>query len=402
MPEANADRDGPDPRGNGTISFSDAEAEIITANAPTYNDVIAFSDAEAEIITANAPTYNDVIAPSDDTVPAREIQFEPETITGNVPLRNSGQVIFTDYEVDPIFGGAPPYEVIASDDSEAESITARRPRPTGGPYQHTVILNDSEGRLIEGTSPQRRQLGSDSVGYEAVRRGVFPGPEQVNRPITIRTTGPSDRPPWWPESTGISFELQDAWSLPAPPDIQTELPLPQTQVLSWLRRYQNLIIAAEKRWHVDRRAIAAAIAWEALENVRTVSIRAAGPAKVHTNADVVREVEAAGYLPRQTASARRELLKTPVGAITYVGAIMNAKARIAEALGFPSIRNRVDILTNEFQGRSLQQWTDHLLEKKDTVFVGENTMSSWAAQHLQYIELGVGTPDNAAINASPP
>jgi len=81
---------------------------------------------------------------------------------------------------------------------------------------------------------------------------------------------------------------------------------------------------------------------------------------------------------------------------------MNAKARIAEALGFPSIRNRVDILTNEFQGRSLQQWTDHLLEKKDTVFVGENTMSSWAAQHLQYIELGVGVPDNAVINAPPP
>jgi len=59
-------------------------------------------------------------------------------------------------------------------------------------------------------------------------------------------------------------------------------------------------------------------------------------------------------------------------------------------------------LTNEFQGRSLQQWTDHLLEKKDTVFIGQNTMSSWAARHLQYLELGVGVPDNAAINSPGP
>ena len=274
------------------------------------------------------------------------------------------------------------------------------------------VLTDKSGRASE-RGRQIKRNRSEKLNFQERRRlqkfiaggikgtarsGPSPGVEQVNRPITIRTTGPNNRPPWWPESTGISFELQDAWSLPAPPDIQTELPLPQTQVLSWLRGHQGLIIAAEKRWRVDRRAIAAAIAWEALVNVRTASIRAVGPAKVHTNADVVREVEAAGYLPRQTASARRELLKTPAGAIMYVGAIMNAKAQIAEALGFPSIRNRVDILTNEFQGRSLQEWTDHLLEKKDTVFVGENTMSSWAAQHIRYIELGVGTSDNAAIN----
>jgi hypothetical protein len=211
----------------------------------------------------------------------------------------------------------------------------------------------------------------------------------------VRTTGPADRPAWWPKSTGISFELADAWLLPPPTDIRTELVLPQTQVLSWLRHHRREIADAETRWRVDRRAIAAAIAWEALVNVRTVSIRASGPGKVHTNADVVREVEEAGYLPARPPGVRREMLRRPEVAITYLAAIMSAKAAIAEAFGF-SIRNRVDILTNEYQGRSLREWTDHLAAKQDTTLIGGNTMSLWTTRYLRYLELGVGTPGSSA------
>jgi hypothetical protein len=216
----------------------------------------------------------------------------------------------------------------------------------------------------------------------------------LNAPVT--TTGPHDRPWWWPKLErrgGISFELQDAWSLPPPRGVHTEIPLPEAQVLSWLQRHRELIVSAARRFRVDRRAIAGAIAWEALENARTVSLRAVGPAKVHVNADVVSEVEKAGYLPVRTSDERRQLLKTAAGAIEYAAAIMSAKSAIAEALlGDITMRRRPDLLANEYVARSLTEWTGHLANKRDTVLRAEEDMAVWTTRNLPYLERGVGRP----------
>ncbi len=215
---------------------------------------------------------------------------------------------------------------------------------------------------------------------------------------TINTTGPEDRPPWWPAATnGISFELQSAWELPPPSGVVAELPLPQTQVLSWLQHHRQEIISAELKFGVDRRAIAGAIAWEALENSRTASIRAVGPGKVHVNADVVTEIETSGYLPERSSSERSVLLRQPGPAIEYVAAIMSAKANIAEELGFPSIRNRPDLLAQEYVARSLQEWRDLLAEKTSKEFVVAEDMGLWTGRHLPYLERGVGRPTSGVL-----
>jgi hypothetical protein len=342
---------------NDVIVFDDSEAEPIVADAPGYSEVITFSDDEAEVITAGRPTYTDTI-------------------------------VFDENEVEPIIGAVPgrlgPSPTIAFDQQSSGSEA----RPTAGPYHQVIQFDDAEGLVVLGR--RRPSATPPGGGYNSVLHQTAQQ-AQPAQPAVTRTTGPEDRPSWWPPSTGISFELSDAWQLPPPSDIQTELPLPQTQVLSWLREHRSEIIAAETRWRVDRRAIAAAIAWEALVNVRTVSVRAVGPGKVHTEATVVQEVEASGLLPARSAAERRALLRRPGPSITYIAAIMSAKAAIAEAFGF-SIRNRVDILTNEYQGRSLRQWTDHLANKRDTTLVGENSMSTWAVRYQAYLELGVGAP----------
>ncbi|WP_020138113.1 hypothetical protein [Streptomyces sp. 351MFTsu5.1] len=296
-----------------------------------------------------------------------------------------GVVVFDESESVPIVGRVPSAyaEVIVFDDSDAEIIMADPPASDGAPS----VLDVREEVLAEPPArreqPYRRVLEDPSEGRRS--RVVEPAPAR------LRTTGPQDRPDWWPEATGISFELQDAWLLPPPEDIDTELPLPQTQVLSWLRAHREMIDAAARRRGIDRRAIAAAIAWEALVNVRSASWRAVGPGKVHVDADVVRETEAAGYLPRRTSAERERILATPAGAVDYIAAVMAAKADIAAVFGF-DIRKRVDILTNEYQGRSLREWNEHLLGKRDATLEGRNSMATWSLRHLHYVELAGEQP----------
>jgi hypothetical protein len=170
--------------------------------------------------------------------------------------------------------------------------------------------------------------------------------------------------------------------------------------LSWLEAHQAKIVDVERRRRVDRRAIAAAIAWEALENTTwPFSRRAVGVGKVHVKSSVVQQVEAAGYMPGHSDEAREALLRNADDAIEYIGAIMEAQADIAEGSG-RDIRRRVDILTNEYNGRDLEQWRQHLARKKPGApLVPENPMALWARDNLWYIELGVGTPDPAVFAA---
>lgn len=140
----------------------------------------------------------------------------------------------------------------------------------------------------------------------------------------------------------LSYELADA------PPAGT----PEQRVKLWMRlkKHERKILEAATRFNIDPRAIAAAIAWEALENIKpfTNSYLAGyqwcgdprwekrpllGPGKVHWINEqnpfaesAASEVEALGYLPAQDFCARWELLLTADGAIDYIAAIMNGFA----------------------------------------------------------------------------
>ncbi|MDR7274422.1 hypothetical protein [Catenuloplanes atrovinosus] len=277
-------------------------------------------------------------------------------------------IVFDESEAEPIVA-----DVVVFDDAEVAPIVGGI-RPS--PYDAVVAFSDAEGLTI-GAAPDAAALARQMD-------------RATSDPVVV-TTGPEDRPDWWPGATnGISFELHDAWQLPPPDGVRAELPLPQTQVLSWLQHHRSEIRGAAREFRVDPRAIAGAIAWEALQNARTVSLRSVGPGKVHVDADVVTQTEQTGLLPVRTSAQRRELLRRPGQAIRYIAAIMSAKAAIAEAFGY-SMRDRPDLLTNEYVARSLTEWTDHLTERPAGDLVAAEDMALWTRAHLRYLERGVGT-----------
>lgn len=224
---------------------------------------------------------------------------------------------------------------------------------------------------------------------------------------------------------GISFELQDAPAVCVPTSLN-KISYEEMQVLAWLRQYRSLIIAAEAEFHVDRRAIGAAIAWEALKNVWSRSVHAVGPGKPHTwrsdsylwivvsprkwassitdEGTWVKEAEDAGLLPKQSFSDRNKLLKTPAGAIQYIGAIMGLIAKIYEDNGSPGvcnpqIRENLVILTNEYQGSDGKKWTARMktIKKGETLSGPKSdpdtkSMAVWIGKprNVQYIEDAVG------------
>jgi hypothetical protein len=186
-------------------------------------------------------------------------------------------------------------------------------------------------------------------------------------------------------------------------------PSAKLRVKCWLQEHGEFIIAAEKRFRVDRRAIAGAIAWEALENIHSrlklsLSRAALGPGKVHTReyrllpswlytGDTAAEhVEKMGYLPSRTEKTRQHLLETEVGAIEYVGAIMASCADIAEQFGY-CIRCNPSVLTWCYNAKTPEGWREHLKAKKPgTKLRPLGKMSSWVNRNISYLEKCIGTP----------
>jgi len=205
----------------------------------------------------------------------------------------------------------------------------------------------------------------------------------------------------------VSFELKDAPFMCVNTSLSV-ISLAEMRVLGWLRKHRAEIVAAEQRFRVDRRAIAGAIAWEALENVKSWSLRAVGAAKphlwdfsLHPSNTLVRQVEDAGVLPKQSDAERRRLLQTPGGAITYIAGAMKAAVDMTEAAGLGSIRCRPEILTNFWQGSDLVKWRAHIAAKKPGEgFEPGNTMALWVASHLSYLEDAVGKPALAECSGS--
>ncbi len=218
----------------------------------------------------------------------------------------------------------------------------------------------------------------------------------------------------------VSYEIRGSYA-PVPTTL-TGLNPAEMQVLAWMRKHRPLIVAAEQRFRVDRRAIAGAIAWEMLENVvRTPKLKiSVGEGKVHTyfgsrkqpvksawvqlrmrlsigdpGGDTsAKEVEELGYLPPQSFESRLQILATTEGAITYIAAMMAASADLAAQHGFDDIRADPIILTNVYHGRTLRSWDAALAVKpRGAPFKGGNPMDVWLSAHMAYIEDGVGRPD---------
>jgi hypothetical protein len=269
-----------------------------------------------------------------------------------------------------------------------------------GTGKHDSSVKDQTSPLMATPSPP-------GVTYV---KGVTPGQERFHHRN------------WFAETIlgkGISFELSDAPAMCVPTTLRS-ISEDEMQVLAWLRKYKGEIIAAEAEFQVDRKAIAGAIAWEAIHNIQGSGFRADGPGKMHrwdlqvrpspfsetgvalvvSDEDMwVKEVENAGLLPPQDPGDRRKLLQTPGGAIKYIGAAMGLIARIYEKNGSPgvcspSIRLNPPVLTNEYQGSTAKKW----MARVKTITIIEvlkpgNQMGLWVAdpRNVQYLEDAVGS-----------
>jgi hypothetical protein len=182
----------------------------------------------------------------------------------------------------------------------------------------------------------------------------------------------------------VSFELADA---PAAPTAEGRVAL-------WLGRHAAELDRAERRFGIDRRAIGAAIAYEALADPRTgtylYAARFSGPGKVHFRENrfsegdpSAKQVEDLGLMPHLDMASRRAALERPAVAIGYIAAIMSAfvrndlpHARCADA-------HLVTLYTawkpSDFTGRS-------------PAGVSDNAAGAWTARHADYLTAALGAP----------
>jgi len=235
------------------------------------------------------------------------------------------------------------------------------------------------------------------AAYQRFVRG-FPGggaPQRSYAAIPPTTAGaPATGTRSWGGS-GLSTELTDAPAAATPRD----------RVGLWLAKYRGVIEAAETRHGVDRRAIAAAIAWEGLVNVarNTWGRQWSGPGKVHN--DTAAQTESTGYLtPRADEPARLAVLETPVGAITYIAAVMQASADAADAGGY-DLRADVPMLCFLYHAWDIPRSRGYFGVKKkapDPLGYSGSDMAVWIAvpANLSFVTTNVGTPP-ASLTSRP-
>lgn len=190
----------------------------------------------------------------------------------------------------------------------------------------------------------------------------------------------------------ISFELKDT---------ATKGSTPREKVKNWIIDHLQAIQTAEAAYQIDKRAIAGAIAWEALENVLSQSFRSVGPGKVHFKSSplpyaegdpVSKQVEDRGYLPKQTLDDRKTILSTADGSINYIGAIMKAFADIAATSGY-NIKCDPGILCTFYNGFDLPKAEALFKTKKSPTPLtpSPDMMGHWVSTNIAYLEECVGT-----------
>ncbi len=217
----------------------------------------------------------------------------------------------------------------------------------------------------------------------------------------------------------VSFELELGSSPRPAPEFRAQLRQQfaggaslgksELRVLAWLQANKQAILDAETTYRIDRRAIAAAIAWEAMKNVMRGSPRSAGPGKMHTYSNALAAV--APFLPKGSAipqqiedlglvtrpaddDAREAVLRMPQGSITYIAAAMRAAADIALQSGY-DISHELTALTSFYQGHDLPSWRKHMEKKKkqgDKGFIAADPMAVWTQANLAFLETVLGRP----------
>ena len=172
-------------------------------------------------------------------------------------------------------------------------------------------------------------------------------------------------------------------------------------VFYWLNINKDKIIDVAKKRGIDPVAVAGAISWESLENVKDSSPgwsnRWAGPGKVHYknfgfDDTTAEETEKAGYLSTKTDGERRKILSTVSGSIEYIGAIMKADAD-AIAEGGYNINYDPPLLTLFYNAWDLEDIEELAQSKKypAKLSIEGNPMANWVEQNITYLKTALET-----------
>jgi hypothetical protein len=250
---------------------------------------------------------------------------------------------------------------------------------------------------------------------------ISPRPaNQLESPVVVKDgtscTVPSQLPGptqvrWLVHGCDLSVELDYAcyFDTDKMPTKLGALSESEKAVLAWLRLFQGRIIEAEDHWCVDRRAIAGAIAWEALFNKHWFQVRGlnrfAGIGKVHyfdnqNRQTTAEQTEKAGYLgePRVRGYGERyRLLQRSGEAIKYIAAIMRADADVVRWYGgYPDDLTYWNpmALTTWFQSKTMEDLKKIYTKEKypgHALVPGESKMGVWVSTHLDFLDDAVGT-----------
>ncbi|ANP52273.1 hypothetical protein J2Z21_008633 [Streptomyces griseochromogenes] len=244
----------------------------------------------------------------------------------------------------------------------------------------------------------------------AQEKAVQAAYDRLGQPTGQSSRTPNPRPGQSPGPSLLSHELEDAhdYTLPYVDADGSRYSPREDAVLSWIEAHRDVIVREARLRGISPKAIAAAIAWEALENVQPawpvppgtkllgvrISQRWVGPGKVHfIDSPLVEQVEAQGYLPRASVPEREAILATDEGSIRYIAAIMGAIADTTDrvpAYRSYNARENVALLTHVYQGggpaKDLTTWETHLRGNHGRKIIFANDMAQWAASHQSFLD----------------
>lgn len=208
--------------------------------------------------------------------------------------------------------------------------------------------------------------------------------------------------PGWMERThvehkfspsSVSIELADA-----PPGATRKV-----RVEDWLREHRNATIAAERRFRIDRRAIAGLIAYEALINVHLWRYAGlalwSGPGKVHFKDNrlfegdpLAKQVEDIGLLPRRSMSAREAILRNPTWASLYIAASMRALADVVRRETALDVSCNPGALVTLETAWDIPSASAHFRNERPLITLEDNYPGNWTITWLPWVERAVGRP----------
>lgn len=298
---------------------------------------------------------------------------------------------------------------------QADSWDGTLPTPLEALYDYVFGASETS-RLNAATKPLKIDEKELAASFLHVQRGQAEIGEPSDKWLSLvmqkfGNTNPIlpilELPPEWSWEFTLSLELWGAYHLPFPsvdPD-GARFSRRENAVLSWLELHRETILEEARARNISPQAIAAAIAWEALENpsptMAPIGATWSGPGKVHfvDHNTVVLEVEQekwleANQLPSQTEKQRAKIVATPEGSIKYIAAIMEGYANVTDQFPcYKSIRYNVGMLTQLYHGeKGLEAWHQKLKAKQDAGdmnFKLENPMPIWVAANKEFLDLAM-------------